>query len=381
MKKSFRFLILFSIALASFGFGAFLQKNHFFLFVKRVLRREPIYLAPPSQTILDWDHQEVQVINPRFVLEGLSIQEINRNRPLYLKELNRILGMRRFTDNFESKTKLLERVELKKVYREKWSIETEPDLWIPFYLFIPKNEKPEKIPLIFVLHGHGAGKIETAGLVPSYQKGNALILAEQGFATVAPDFRGFGELGWPGETMDALGHEYGKNIHIRDVLQNLKRGRTVLGSYLYDLHKIFGYMLSRPEIDPDRIGVTGTSMGADAAFWFALFEERIKTVVACHPQILELPYGPADLGFFHACIYTLPGIRIYFHLREIPLLLTGRPVRIDSNTSEQVVANKKRIEINYREAGQPEKISIQLHADGKDQSHPSETIAWFKQWL
>jgi len=40
------------------------------------------------------------------------------------------------------------------------------------------------------------------------------------------------------------------------------------------------YLASRPEVDPDRIGVTGMSMGATRTWWLMALDERLKTGVA-----------------------------------------------------------------------------------------------------
>jgi len=287
--------------------------------------------------------------------------------------------MSNFPDHTDPTTKLLERIELKKVYREKIIIETEPDLWIPFYLFIPKNA-PDKCPVIFVLHGHGAGKIETGGLVSSYQKSNALALAEEGFVTVAPDFRGFGETGWSGEWVDALGHDYGRSIHVQDVLNNFQLGRTVLGSFLYDLQIILSYVQKRQEVASGKIGVAGTSMGADIALWFAAIETSISAVVAEYPGTLSFPYEPGDYGSFHPCIHSIPGIRRLFRPEEIPLLIFPRPLLIDFNENKHAIGNRDNIEILYKKAGCPEKASIRLHKRG-DTFHVSKAVEWFKKWL
>lgn len=49
--------------------------------------------------------------------------------------------------------------------REKWIIQTEEDIWMPFYLLKPKQTFAEKNPVIIATHGHGSGgKLSTAGV-------------------------------------------------------------------------------------------------------------------------------------------------------------------------------------------------------------------------
>ena len=274
----------------------------------------------------------------------------------------------------------METVPLPQVVREKLKIEVEPNLWVPFYLFLPKSVEGPK-PCILVIHGHSSGKIETAGLVSSYQQGNALRLAEAGFVTVAPDLRGFGELGWAGEWEDPLGHDFGRSIHIQHVKANLRTGRTALGSYLYDLQKILDYSVRRPEVDPERVGVVGTSMGGDIAIWLAILDPRIKAVAANAPGLLHYPKKKVDYGTFHVCIHTIPGIREYFLFRELPLLVAPRPFFLDvcPRAPERPFV-QEHLERVYRESGQPERFLIDSYS-GQETFHNQPVIEWFKKWL
>src|SRR5258708_16445925 len=50
------------------------------------------------------------------------------------------------------------------------------------------------------------------------------------------------------------------------------------------------YLVSRPEVDPSRIGVTGISGGGAATFWIAAADERVTVAVPVS--------GMSDLDFY-----------------------------------------------------------------------------------
>jgi dienelactone hydrolase len=113
------------------------------------------------------------------------------------------------------------------------------------------------VPAVLCLHGTGGSQGRTAGLGPDYPR-YTLELAERGYVTIAPDYTLLGEnrtdpasLGYESGTMKGIWN------HIRaiDLLESL------------------------PEVDSERIGVCGLSLGGHNALFVAAFDPRIKVVV------------------------------------------------------------------------------------------------------
>ncbi len=373
-KRSFSLAALLIASLASLIAGAFLQREHAFMPIHRILQGRPFTVPSPSDTFLRWAFERWSASTPEFPLSNFTFQEMEAKRAAMVARIGELLRRSEYPVDFASQTRRIETVELGKVVREKLKIEVEPGLWIPFYLLIPK-EAAGPLPCVLVLHGHSAGKIETAGLVQSYQQGNALALAEAGFVTAAPDLRGFGELGWSGDWDDPDGHNYGRAIHVDHVLASLQTGRTALGSFLYDSQKILDYLETRPEVDPNRIGAVGTSMGADIAIWLALVDSRVKSVVASAIQFFDFPTSPTDFGNYHVCIHVLPGVHNYFRIQEIPLLLAPRPVLFQG-----IPAIRPRLEALYQQAEAPDRVSFYSNL-GQEAFFNQPAIAWLKKWL
>ncbi len=376
--KKFKIII---VALIFLMLGVALQKNHALTPLKRMLQGRPLKLTPPAHSILDWDFQKNKTLQPQFSLAEQDFNKIEANQSHYREKLKELLRLSTFPENFSLQSRTLEKVDLLKVTREKIEVEVEPGLWIPFYLFIPKELAGPR-PCILVFHGHSSGKIETAGMVPSYQNGNALALAEAGFVTVAPDLRGFGELGWPGEWEDPEGHAYGKSIHIQDAFFNLQVGRTLLGSFIYDAFKILDSLKERKELNLNRLGVAGTSMGADVAIWFAALEPRVKVVVADNSSLLFYPLPSVNYGKPHACIDTIPAFNSFFQLQDIPLLIANRPFLLEFSGEPRasLPQTQSRLQALYHEAGSPEQVSFKFYP-GKEKFYNETAVEWFKKWL
>ena len=163
------------------------------------------------------------------------------------------------------KPDLYSREEKEKYIREKWIIQTEKDCFMPLYLLIPKGIKG-KVPAILCCHGHGIhAKDNVSGVtfnvaerenmkrIANYNY--AEQMTERGFVTIAPDWRSFGE-------RVAYSNLYEPrdqcNIHF---LQHLILGRTLLLANVFDATRAIDFLLTRKEVDKNRIGCMGLSFG------------------------------------------------------------------------------------------------------------------------
>ena len=85
------------------------------------------------------------------------------------------------------------------------------------------------------------------------------------------------------------------------------------------------YLASRPEVDPDRIGVTGMSMGATRTWWLMALDERLRTgvAIACltryEAMIDHQAIHEHDIGYF------VPGMLAHFDSEAVVALIAPRP--------------------------------------------------------
>lgn len=139
---------------------------------------------------------------------------------------------------------------------------------VPAYLAIPKEKKSEKLPVVVLMHGWNLfwGKDE------DWVQGWISVLTEQGYAVLAPDHFLFGERKIEG------GFDEGSN-----------RGpyyyRDWMTQSVVDLRRGIDYLLTRSDIDPDRIAVLGGSMGGWIGSILTAVEPRIKTSVLIVPAM------------------------------------------------------------------------------------------------
>jgi dipeptidyl aminopeptidase/acylaminoacyl peptidase len=86
------------------------------------------------------------------------------------------------------------------------------------------------------------------------------------------------------------------------------------------------YLVSRPEVDREKIGVMGMSMGATRAWWLMALDERIKTGVpiCCLTRYQNLIQR--DWLKAHGIYYYVPQMLNYFDTEAVVALIAPRPV-------------------------------------------------------
>ena len=176
----------------------------------------------------------------------------------------------------------LERVACDGYTRVKLTIQTEPDITMPFYLLIPDSGK-EPYRTIIACHGHcGGGKDAVAGVRSSQIVSDAITefnynygeqLAKRGYLVFCPDARGFGERRESYIQGNADWEITGSSCsHLNCIAQPL--GQSVTGMWIWDLMQLVNYALSRPDVS--EVGCVGLSGGGLQSLWLAAMDDRIQ---------------------------------------------------------------------------------------------------------
>jgi dienelactone hydrolase len=208
---------------------------------------------------------------------------------------------------------------------EKFQFDNEAGSIVPGYLLLPK-QIAGKLPAILYCHWH-AGEYDL-GKEELFQSKHTPeppgpALARRGYVVVAIDATGFGERN--GHGPDGANE---KNYTAEETASkfDLWVGRSFWGMLLRDDLMALDYLASRPEVDTDRIGVTGMSMGATRTWWLMALDERIKAgvAIACLTRYQNMiEHGSIhehDIGYF------VPGMLNHFDSEAVVALIAPRPI-------------------------------------------------------
>jgi hypothetical protein len=140
------------------------------------------------------------------------------------------------------------------------------DLWLP-----DGTGPDEKLPAILLCHGWG-------GLKEHLNQTYARWFSRGGFAVLAFDYRGWGEsdarlvpVAAPSEP-DSHGDLSVRAHPLRKVVDPYDQIR--------DITSCLDYLESHPNVDPERIGLWGTSYGGGHVVYMAAHDPRVKAIVA-----------------------------------------------------------------------------------------------------
>lgn len=150
---------------------------------------------------------------------------------------------------------------------EKWVFTSEPGSRVPAVLYRPAKTIRSKTPAIVLTFGHGGSKSQ-------WQYNYAgLVYAKLGLVCLAIDPLGEEERHKQGR-LGTRAHDP-KNVSDRAD----QAGRLVMGKLVFDTMRGIDFLLQRDEIDPQRIGVAGNSLGGAKASWMAALEPRIRMAI------------------------------------------------------------------------------------------------------
>lgn len=130
------------------------------------------------------------------------------------------------------------------------------------YLYIPNQKKSTGLfPAMIALHETDAiGKRSVDGQGVNKNLAYAKELAERGFMVIAPDYPSFGDLG--NYNFDSDRYQSGT---MKSIVDNMR---------------CIDWLLQSDDVDKNRIGIIGHSLGGHTALFTAAFDDRIKVTVS-----------------------------------------------------------------------------------------------------
>ncbi len=201
-----------------------------------------------------------------------SLPEWKERQQSVSKKLMDIAGP--FPDKTPLNAKVLRVIEKEGYKVEHIIYESQPKFYVTSSLFIPKGlKKGTKAPVVIYASGHSA-----TGYRSSTYQHVILNLVKKGFIVFAFDPVG------QGERKEYNDPRTGKSIalmseeHSYSGAQAFITGASQASYMIWDGIRAVDYLLSRKEVDPERIGMTGRSGGGTQSAYIAAVDPRIYAV-------------------------------------------------------------------------------------------------------
>jgi dienelactone hydrolase len=182
------------------------------------------------------------------------------------------------------------------------------------WLLVPTEKSTAKRPAMLCLQQTTKkGKDSPVGLADRPTLHYALELAKRGYVTLSPDYPTFGE--YP--------YDFDADHYVSGSMKAI-----------YDNTRSIDVLTSLPEVDPERIGCIGHSLGGHNSLFTAVFDERIKAVVTSCGFCSFHKYDGGDLRGWSgprympliATKYHYSAAEMPFEFQEVLAAIAARPI-------------------------------------------------------
>lgn len=301
--------------------------------------------------------------------------EADRARPELRRKLRESLGYERFPWPPRLQVRHVGTLERQGYRIEKLVWQTLPGVEVPAHLYLPANVEA-RAPGILFYNGHWWGDSKTR---PDFQV-FCINMARLGFVVLTFDPFGQGERG------------QSSRDHRRT--ESLLAGVSQQGIAEYETRCALEVLLSRKEVDPERIGITGASGGGYNSWITAALDDRIKVAVPVvgTSEFLEQIEAVRPLDWYRGnehC-HFVPGLLRYANNQEFLSMVAPRPVMIIAASEDEsfpahgvreIAAYGRKLYASY---GVPDRVGYfedQTTGHGYQVKKREAAYGWFLKWL
>jgi dienelactone hydrolase len=283
--------------------------------------------------------------------------------------------------------RVLESQKIEGYTRQRIAFTTEDGMEMPAYLLIPDGSSGP-FAAVIACHGHGYGSREIVGLLPDgtenngdpgYQKNFAISLVKRGFMVIVPELLGFGDRRLQEDVEKPMNisscHRISTNL--------LMMGKTIAGVRTHDILRTIDYLVTRKDVDSERIGCMGISGGGLVGSFAAAIDERIR---ACVVSGFANTCKDSLLSIYHCVDNFIPGLLDVAEMPDIIALIAPRPLLLEAGTKDPIfpVASARTTYEDIRKVyvllEEQDKIDIDVF-EGDHRISGLKAYDWLERWL
>jgi dienelactone hydrolase len=346
-----------------------------------LIAAEPTPPPRGNALLADYFERQVAEIENQPLPEPKSAEDWGKMRLEWRKQIADMLGL----NPLPPRTPLLPvktgEVEGDGFVVENIQFQSMPGLYVTANFYRPGKRAAveERLPAILYVCGHSdvKGKDGTSLGNKTYYQHHGAWFARHGYVCLVIDTVQLGEI---------RGEHHGTYSQGRWWWYS--RGYTPAGAEAWNGIRALDYLESRPEVDRERIGITGRSGGGAYSWWVAAMDDRVK-VVAPTAGITTLRNYVVDGAVEGHCDCMFMVNTYRWDYDKVAALVAPRPLLI-SNTDKDtifplngVVSVYTSVRRHYRALGAENKIGLQISEGPHKDTQPlnAGAFAWFERWL
>ena len=333
--------------------------------------------SPGDAALAEYFRQETAALRAAC-LDGIAtLEDWEDRRSEYRRQLQEMLGLDPLPEKTPLEPTVTGTVEHDDFTVENLHFQSRPGLYVTGNLYLPKGAaKPA--PAILYVCGHAPAKKDgiSYGNKTKYQH-HGEWFARHGYVCLTIDTLQFGEI-------EGIHH----GTHHLNRWWWLSRGYTPAGVEAWNCIRAIDYLQSRPEVDGEKIGMTGRSGGGAYSWWAAAIDDRVKAAVPV-AGITDLEDHIVDgcVENHCDCMFVVNTFRWDYPL--VAALVAPRPLLIANTDNDGifpldgVVRTYEKAKRIYDLYGAGDKIGLTIapggHRDTQDLQVPA--LRWFDRHL
>ncbi len=317
---------------------------------------------PGDEMIQGYLARETQKLAAQYADDVKSLADWQAKRPEYVEQYYYMLGLSPRPEKAPLEPKVTGTLKVEGCEIDLMHYQSRPGLYVTGNLYRPAEVKPgEKLPAVFYVCGHS--QRGRNGNKVAYQS-HGLWFARHGYICLVVDSLQLGEI--------AATHHGTYNLN-RWWWHS--RGYTPAGVEAWNGVRGIDYLCSRPDVDPQRIAVTGISGGGAATFWVAAADERVKVAVPVSGMADLESYVPNRVINGHCdCMFLYnafqwPWTRIANLVAPRPMLFVNsdKDAIFPMDANERIITRLERLYSLYGAGGDVDAVvSVGGHAYRQD---------------
>lgn len=229
---------------------------------------KPLGSLPGDTMLAEYFAAEVAELQSACLRDIHTLEDWQTRVDEYRRQFREMLGLDPWPEKTDLKVTITGTLEREDFRVEKLHFQSLPGLYVTANLYLPKPLSG-RVPGVLYLCGHSQVKIDNVSYGnKTHYHFHAVWFARHGYACLVLDTLQLGEI----EGIHHGTYRYG-------MWWWNNRGYTPAGVEAWNAVRALDYLQSRPEIDPERLGVTGRSGGGAGSWWIAALDPRIKVAV------------------------------------------------------------------------------------------------------
>jgi len=277
-----------------------------------------------DRLLADYFRRQTRLIEQSSLADVKTLRDWTARRKQARQRMLEMLGLDPFPKSTPLKATVTGKVDHDEFTVEKLHFQSRPGLYVTANLYAPKT-RSGKLPAILYVCGHGRVKKNgvSYGNKVNYQHHGGWF-ARNGYVCLTIDTLQLGEI----EGIHHGTYRYG-------MWWWNARGYSSAAVEAWNCIRALDYLQSRPEVDDDRIGVTGRSGGGAYSWWIAAIDERIKVAVPV-AGITSLRNHVVDGCVEGHCDCMYPVNTYRWDFAEVASLVAPRPLLISNSDKDRI---------------------------------------------